>query len=153
MALFLDTFVNRIDRKGRVSVPAPFRAVLEGQKFHGLIALPSFKSPAIECAGIDWMERINANLGQIDLFSDSHDDLTATLFPDAKRIAFDGEGRVVLPEALTRHAQIADVAAFVGRGERFEIWQPAAFETYRAAARQRALQQGRTLPQRPGGER
>ena len=40
MALFIDTFVNRIDKKGRVSVPATFRAALNGQGFHGIVGLP-----------------------------------------------------------------------------------------------------------------
>ena len=45
MALFLDTFVNKIDRKGRVSVPATFRAALDGQAFHGIVALPVVQVP------------------------------------------------------------------------------------------------------------
>jgi MraZ protein len=146
MALFIDTFVNKIDRKGRVSVPAPFRAALSGQAFHGIVALPSFKFKAVQCAGIDWMEGIKARLSSnADLFSDEHDDLTMALFSSAKQLAFDGEGRVQLPEELARNANIGEVAAFVGRGEHFEIWEPAALDRYRAEARQRALEKGRTL--------
>jgi MraZ protein len=150
MALFIDTFVNKIDRKGRVSVPAPYRAALAGQNFQGIVAFPSFKFAAIQCAGMDWMTELTESVGQVDLFSDAHDDLTATLFADAKQLAFDSEGRIMLPEPLARHAGIGDAAAFVGRGKTFEIWQPAALETYKAEARQRALENRRTLP-RPGG--
>jgi len=153
MALFLDTFINRIDRKGRVSVPATFRASLANQSFQGIVAFASFKLPALQCAGLDWMEELNANLGAVDLFSDSHDDMTATIFAGAKQLPFDGEGRIMLPATLAQHAGIADTAAFVGRGRSFEIWQPEAFELYRISARQRALDTRRTLPQRPDGGR
>lgn len=153
MALFIDTFVNKVDRKGRVSVPATFRAALSGQAFHGIVAVPSFKYGAVQCAGIDWMQNLGDRLQKVDLFSDPHDDLTATLFPDTKQLAFDGEGRIVLPNGLAAHAGITTLAAFVGRGSIFEIWEPKAFEAYKAEARRRALEQGRTLPQRNGDER
>jgi MraZ protein len=150
MALFIDTFINRVDRKGRVSVPATYRAALTGQAFHGVVAFPSFKYKAIQCAGMDWMEGLSANVNQVDLFSDEHDDLTATLFADAKQLSFDGEGRIVLPASLAEHAGITDEAAFVGRGPSFEIWQPATLEEYKVEARRRALEKGRTLRVRPG---
>jgi MraZ protein len=152
MALFIDTFVNRIDKKGRISVPASFRAALAGQVFQGIAAFPTFKYPAIQCGGLDWMAGLLASLGNVDMFSDAHDDITAAVFADTKQLAFDGEGRIMLPEALTRHAGIGDVAAFVGRGPTFEIWEPARFETYKAEARKRALEKGRTLRQSPAGE-
>jgi MraZ protein len=148
--LFIDTFVNKIDRKGRISVPASYRAALAGQAFQGIVAFPSFKYPAIQCAGMDWMAELTESVGRVDLFSDQHDDLTATLFADAKQLGFDGEGRIMLPESLTRHAAIAEAAAFVGRGQTFEIWQPEALESYKIEARRRALEKGRTLP-RSGG--
>lgn len=151
MALFMDTFVNKIDRKGRVSVPAPYRAMLAAEGFPGLIALPSFKHPAVHCASFAWMEAQGANMQQEDLFSDAQDDLSATLFADAKQLPFDGEGRVVLPSALAAHAGIGETAAFVGRGRYFEMWEPAALEAYKAAARQRTLENRRTLRQRPEG--
>lgn len=156
MALFIDTFVNRIDKKGRVSVPATFRAALNGQAFHGIVALPHFRYDAVQCAGIDWMQGLVAQMGNVDLFSDIHDDLSATLFSDAKQLAFDGEGRIVLPDALVAHASLTDEVAFVGRGSTFEIWQPASFNAYKAEARRRALEKGMTLragsPKPDGGE-
>jgi MraZ protein len=92
------------------------------------------------------MEEIKTRLSSnADLFSEEHDDLTMALFSSAKQLAFDGEGRVQLPEDLARAADIGDVAAFVGRGEHFEIWEPAALEHYKIEARKRALEKGRTL--------
>jgi MraZ protein len=157
VALFIDTFVNKVDRKGRVSVPATFRAAvagatLNGQAFHGIVAFPSFKHPAVQCAGIDWMAELGGRVSEVDLFSDEHDDLTATLFADAKQLAFDGEGRVMLPQSLAAHAGITESAAFVGRGASFEIWEPDALQRYKAEARRRALAERRTLAQR-GGDR
>ena len=152
MALFLDTFVNKLDRKGRVSVPASYRQQLASQSFQGIVALPSYKHHAIQCGSLDWLIEIGRDLEKVDLFSDEHDDLASTLFSDAKQLAFDGEGRIVLPATLIEYAGIRDLAAFVGRGTAFEIWEPAALDVYKAEARRRALEKGRILPRRPMGE-
>ena len=148
MALFLSTTINKVDRKGRVSVPAAFRAVLSGQAFHGIVAFPSFKHPAVQCGGMDWIEKLGAGVDAFDMFSDEHDTLTAALFANAQQLAFDGEGRVMLPEALVAHANLSEQAAFVGRGPLFEVWNPEAFNAYQADAVRQAAEKGLTL--RPG---
>lgn len=151
MALFLGTTVNKIDRKGRVSVPAAFRDALAGQSFKGIVAFRSLKHPAVQCGGMDWMESISAGVNEFDLFSQEHDDLTAALFADSQPLAFDGDGRIVLPAPLVEHAMLTDHAAFVGRGHQFEIWAPAAFKAYQESARTRISERGLTVRQTTGG--
>ncbi|HCP00931.1 MAG TPA: transcriptional regulator MraZ [Rhodospirillaceae bacterium] len=148
MAMFLSTTTNKVDRKGRVSVPAAFRAVLTGQAFHGIVAFPSFKHPAVQCGGMDWMERLGAGVDTYDMFSDEHDTLTAALFANAQQLAFDGEGRIMLSERLIAHASLSAQVAFVGRGPLFEIWNPDAFADYQSEAVRQASENGLTL--RPG---
>jgi len=145
MPLFLSTYVNKIDRKGRVSVPAPFRAALAGQSFHGIVTFRSHKMDAIEACGIDRMENISASLDDLDLFSDRQDDLAATIFADAQPLAFDGEGRIVLPQELAEHAKLSERAAFIGRGATFQIWEPEAFRRYQQEARERVRREKATL--------
>jgi MraZ protein len=152
MALFLSTTINKVDAKGRVSVPAAFRAALAGQPFHGIAAVPSFKYPAIQCGGMDWMEQLSSGVNAYDFFSDEHDALTAALFSNAQQLTFDGEGRIILPASLVEHANITKTAAFVGRGPLFEIWEPDAFASYQSDATQRAAEQKLTLrPAAPPG--
>lgn len=145
MALFIDTFINKIDSKGRVSVPAPFRAALAGQSFHGIVALPTFKYPALQCGGIDWMARLASGISALAVFSDAHDDAASALFGDTKQLAFDGDGRITLVQPLLQHANLTDTAAFVGCGPIFEIWEPSALEQRKREARQRILEKGLSL--------
>ena len=155
MAVFIGTFENKIDRKGRVSVPAPFRQTLAGQSFQGIVAFRSYRAAAIEACGIDFMERLNDSMTSLDFFSDAQDDLAATIFADSQQLPFDGDGRVILPGQLAEHAGITERAAFVGKGPIFQIWHPAALERYKEEARARAKSQGLTLPLKPidGGGR
>ena len=145
MTLFLSTFVNKLDKKGRVSVPASFRLAISGQAFQGIVAFRSYKLPAIEGMGIDRMQQLSNSMDQLDLFSDAQDDLTATIFADAQMLAFDGDGRVILQQILLEHAKIQDAVAFVGRGATFQVWNPDIFEAHQNEARIRVQKKQATL--------
>lgn len=149
MAVFLGTFENKVDRKGRTSVPAQFRQMLADQSFQGIVAFRSYRVPAIEACGIGFMERLNQSVSSLELFSDAHDDLAATIFADTQQLPFDGDGRIILPAKLAEHAGIGDRAAFVGKGPIFQIWEPGALERHKEEARGRARSQGLTLPLTP----
>ena len=155
MAVFIGTFENKVDKKGRVSVPATFRQALGGQGFQGIVAFPSHRTDALEACGMDFMEEMKSRLGGFDLFSDEQDDLAFSIFSDSHQVPFDGEGRVVLPKELLEFAGITDRAAFVGKGDIFQIWEPDALYQKKRAARERARNQRLTLPgngnQRPRG--
>ena len=152
MALFLSTFVNKVDRKGRVSVPASFRAALAGQSFLGIVAYRSFKLSCVEGSGIDRMQEMSGRVDAMGQFSESYDN-ASVVFSDAQQLPFDGEGRVMLPQGLAEHAGIIEHAAFVGQGPTFQIWEPERFKAHQAELRERAHRQGVTLPPAPGERR
>ncbi|MBL8669363.1 MAG: division/cell wall cluster transcriptional repressor MraZ [Alphaproteobacteria bacterium] len=145
MPLFLSTYINKLDRKGRVSVPAPFRAALAGQPFNGIVAYPSHRLPALEACGIDRMDQLAAALDSTDKFASAHDDVATVVFADARQLPFDSEGRVTLPPDLAAPAGIIEGCAFVGCGKSFQIWEPEAFRSYQEEARNRASRDGFVL--------
>ncbi len=150
MALFLSTFVNKIDKKGRVSVPASFRSALADQTFQGIVAYPSFVLPAIEACGMDRMDALSRGVDRFTPFSDEHDAFANALFGDSNQLPWDGEGRVILPQALREAAGLDGLAAFVGQGATFQIWEPDAAARNREAARQRAHTERAAFSLRPG---
>lgn len=138
MAVFLSTHVNKLDRKGRVSVPAQFRAAVADQPFQGIVLVPSPQHPALDGFAMDEMERLSndLNLG-FDMYSDEQAFLAHTILGGAVQLPFDGEGRIVLPADLAAHAGLTEQAAFIGLGRKFQIWEPAALTAFRdEAARQ-----------------
>jgi MraZ protein len=146
--LFLSTYVNKVDRKGRVSVPATFRSTLSAQRHPNLlIAFPSVRLPALECTGSDRMVEMQERIESLPQFSEEYENLSQ-LFADAHPLTIDGEGRVILPERLKEHAHIASDVAFVGLGAMFQLWDPARYEAHSAVVRDRTRRQGTTLPSR-----
>jgi MraZ protein len=146
VALFLATIVNKVDSKGRVSVPAPFRAALGPEADHGLILFRAHSHECLEGFAYSYMKELSERLDQFDMFSAEQDDLATAVFGDAVQAAIDGDGRIVLPAPLIQHARIDGEAAFVGMGKKFQIWNPATFDKRRNQARERVKSQGLTLP-------
>ena len=141
--LFLSTYQNKIDKKGRVSVPATFRAALakatsRGEEFSGIIAYASFINRCLEACGIDRIRKLSQRIEHLDPFSEERDAFATTILGGSVQLPFDGEGRVMLPEHLIEIAGIDEMAMFVGKGETFEIWEPRAFAGYAARARELA---------------
>ena len=143
MALFTGTFENKIDRKGRVSLPADFRVELPDDDDRVVYVYRSPKWAALEACDKAFMQRLADSLDRLNMFSDEEDDLSAALVADARRITLDGEGRIILPSPFIEFSGLSDRAVFVGRGSRFQIWQPAEFADYSSDARERA--RGRTV--------
>jgi len=138
MDRFVSTFTNRIDAKGRVSIPAPFRAVLERDGYAGgIYCYPSLDAPALDAGGERLAKKIDGLLAGLAEYSDERDELSVALYGDVQVLAIDGDGRVVLPEALRRHAGLQSQVTFVGLGEKFQIWEPERFEERRRRAREK----------------
>jgi MraZ protein len=147
--VFIGRHTNKIDKKGRISVPKPFRDAL-GDASASIFVFPSFKFPALEAAPRGFIEQFVANLNAThDLFSDDQDDLASTVIENTHELACDPEGRVILPKHLMEHAELGDEAVFVGRGTRFLIWSPSLYEPHNQRAVERVRARGATLPMRP----
>ena len=122
--LFMDTIFNKVDAKGRVSLPADYRAIVK-EAASEIVCYRSLTSPCIEGCLEDLLEKLAQDMeNSLDFFSQEQDDLTNLIFGDAKRHPFDSTGRIMLSEKLLKHADITDCAVFVGKGRKFQIWNP-----------------------------
>lgn len=92
------------------------------------------------------MMELAARLDHFDLFSADQDDLATTIFGDSVQCPFDGDGRIILPDPLIKHAGLGDEVAFVGLGRKFQLWSPERLNARRAAAAANIQSKGLTLP-------
>ena len=134
---FLSNAVNRIDSKGRVSVPALFRNVLQRRGLGELYALQAIDMPAIDAGGMDLLERYEARLAQDDPFLRSSDDMSLFCHGDGAFLKPDGEGRIMVTDFIREHTGTTDAVAFVGRGHFFQMWEPERFTAFREEVRAR----------------
>ena len=157
MTLLVGRHVNKIDKKGRISVPKPFRDAFVGEGFSGVYVYPSIRFQAIEACGEAYFRQLTQRVDDsLAMFSPEQDDLLIAILDNAHALPFDPEGRIVLPEELMQRAEINAEARFVGRVHSFQIWQPEIHEVHRHRGLDQARARGVTLPpqgaRKPDGE-
>lgn len=135
---FRGTVTNKVDAKGRVSVPAKFRALLEAEELTTIVCYPALRGGVLEAGGRRLLEEIESMLARLEPFSEQWEFLSHALVGASEELALDSEGRIILPESLRAVAGIKDKVSFVGLGSRFQLWEPRAWEHEYLQAKDRA---------------
>ena len=138
--MFLSSYENKIDKKGRVSVPANFRSFLNSQGYNGFVSYPSFNHTALEACTQYRIEKLTNTIESLNPFEEKRDYFATSVLSESENLQFDTEGRVSFPKRLLNHAKIKNNVLFVGLGKTFQIWDPKNFEKFKAFAKKKAFQ-------------
>ena len=137
--MFLSNYENKIDKKGRVSVPATFRSYLNSMGYNGFISYPSFNHSALEASSQDRIEKLSSTIDTLNPFEEKRDYFATSILSESENLQFDTEGRVSFSNKLLNHAKIKNDILFVGLGKTFQIWEPKNFEKFKILARKKAF--------------
>ena len=138
--MFLSSFENRLDKKGRVSVPATFRSHLASMGYSGFVSYPSFNHSALEGCSQDRIEKLSNTIDSLNPFEEKRDFFATSILSESVVLQFDTEGRISLTEKLINHAKIKNDILFIGLGQTFQIWEPKNFEKFKSLAKKKAYQ-------------
>ena len=138
--MFLSSFENKLDKKGRVSVPSTFRSHLNSMGYSGFISYPSFNHTALEACSQDRIEKLSKTIDSLNPFEEKRDYFATSILSESVNLQFDTEGRVSFTKKLLDHAKIKNNILFVGLGKTFQIWEPKIFEKFKIVARKKAYQ-------------
>jgi MraZ protein len=133
--LFQGSALNAVDAKGRVSVPAFLRSVIERRGDARTITLAKHESfpalsayePAYAALKHNKLERL---LEKEETNPDAqldYEQRNLMAFAATEEVPYDSSGRIVLPPMMRRKGGIDDLALFLGTGETFQIWNPKLF--------------------------
>lgn len=139
MDRFLSSAVNKVDAKGRVSVPAHFRAVVQKRGYAELYALRALDVPAMDVGGLDLLDRYEERIANEDPFLQTADDMSFFIHGDGAFLKLDQDGRITMTDFVREHTGIGNEVAFVGRGQFFQMWEPERLRAYGAEVRTRLL--------------
>ncbi len=120
--MFLSSYENKLDKKGRVSVPATFRSHLNSMGYNGFISYPSFNHSALEACSQDRIEKLSNTIDSLNPFEEKRDYFATSILSESVNLQFDTEGRVSITDKLLKHANIKSNILFVGLGKTFQIW-------------------------------
>ena len=124
MELFVSTFINKIDKKGRVSLPSMFRSALPKDHKNEIILSKSLRNKTIDGLSVLRVKEIASRINNLDFFSEEHEDFTTSIFSEMLLTNLDKEGRFLLPEKLKDYANIKEEVTFIGQGYYFQIVNP-----------------------------
>ena len=136
--MFLSTYENNIDKKGRVSVPAQFRSHLSSLGFNSIICFPSFNQQCLEAWPQDRIEKISDAIDNLNPFEEKKDYFATSILSESTNLQFDSEGRILITSKLLKHSKIRNRVLFVGQGKTFQIWEPANYEKFKVTAKRKS---------------
>ena len=145
MDLFFSQFLNKIDKKGRISLPSLFRNALPNNNKNEIILYKSLKYNSIEGCNKNRIIEITKRIDKLDFFSEDEEDFSLSIFSEIVPTNIDKEGRFLIPEHLKKHANLSNEAIFVGQGHYFQIWEPKAAITRQQKSRKRLINEKKTL--------
>ena len=129
---FQGSALNAVDAKGRLSVPAFVRSVIERRSDSRAIVVGAHEiAPCLTAYGRNYAKTLWADLERRRLAEedrggtlDDHYARARRMFGMTEDVPYDTSGRIVLPPMMRRKGRIEDLALFVGVGGTVEIWNP-----------------------------
>ena len=128
---------NKVDSKGRVSIPASFRRVLEasdpnwseGAAPELVIVYGDHRRNFLECYTIEAIEEVDAQIGDLPRGSTERKILERLFHGQSFPTTVDETGRLVLPMKLREKIKLEKEAFFIAAGDTFQIWKPETYES------------------------
>ena len=137
--LFLSTYNNKIDAKGRVSMPASFRDIITKENDTSIVIYKSLAKNCLEGCTNSHIEKLQEAIDKFDQFSTEKDAFETAIFAESVSLDIDKDGRINIPKQYSQFANIEGSALFVGKGRTFEIWKPEDYEEYSKKCRDFAV--------------
>ncbi|MCV2881318.1 division/cell wall cluster transcriptional repressor MraZ [Actibacterium sp. XHP0104] len=128
---------HKVDAKGRVSIPALFRRVLEagdpdwtdGLRPQLVIVYGDHRRKFLECYTIEAIDEVDGKIADLPRGSMQRRMLERLFHGQSYPTEVDGDGRLVLPQKLRDKIGLDKEAFFIASGDTFQIWNPETYET------------------------
>ena len=136
MTVFLSSYLNGVDKKGRVSVPAPFRNEMANHPRQMVVVYTAPEGGYLYGWAYEDFVKLAEHIQRMPPLSPVRQRLARAILAAARPLSFDAEGRVSLPEDLMARVGIAEQVRFAGQGEYFTLWNPAKYDGQMVADQQ-----------------
>lgn len=125
--MFLGQYEHSIDQKGRITIPSPYRELLDGSAFvtrgfdQNLLVLPP-----------DKFHQLAESISDSSMTGSDGRDFRRWIFSSAGQVEVDRAGRILIPQFLRTYAGLESDAIVVGNGTYFEIWSSEVWRQHEA---------------------
>ncbi|HNW55809.1 MAG TPA: division/cell wall cluster transcriptional repressor MraZ [bacterium] len=126
--MFIGEFQHNLDEKGRLAIPAKFRAELK----KGAVVTKGLDNCLFLYSKKAWEELVSSKLSQLSFNKANQRAFARFMLSGASEVECDAQGRVVLPDYLRQFADLRKQTVIAGLYDRLEIWDKSRWEAYRA---------------------
>jgi MraZ protein len=134
--MFIGEYQYKVDEKGRVPLPPRFRRELK----EGMVLSKGMGEKCIAVYPTREWKKLADKLAEKTVIPANLRKLNRALFGSAFGAAFDGQGRIKLPDTLRAYAEIGDTAIVVGANARVELWSEEGWKAEQTVAEEQASQ-------------
>jgi MraZ protein len=124
--MFLGEYLHTVDGKGRIAIPARFRAKIEG----GAVLTRGIE----QCLYVYTLETLERKAAAVEaaaeLTPEQRRRVGHKMYSQAHEVELDAQGRILIPLKLRKYAEIGIEAAIVGARDHFEIWDAERWQAY-----------------------
>lgn len=132
---------HKVDSKGRVSIPASFRRVLErgdpnwqsGSNPELVIVYGDHRRQYLECYTMNAIDDVDDRIDALPRGSMERKMLQRLYHGQSIVTSVDETGRLVLPQKLRHKIELSGEAFFIAAGDTFQIWKPETYDTVETA--------------------
>jgi MraZ protein len=135
--VFLSTFEKQLDGKRRLLIPQEFRTADNGAE-HGVFCFLSITADCLEAGGDRLMAEYVTRIEALPFGGEERTALEESFYAGQRPLAYDGGGRITLPEGLCQEAGLSDEVVIAGLGPRFQIWDRAKWQARKPQSRETA---------------
>lgn len=148
MVRFLGSAEGKLDRKGRITVPAIYRRELQKIDDKELVLLLSTNRDCIEARSRAAFDAMSDSILSLPYFSQTRIDFEG-MAAEVEVVRFDDEGRFTLPQRMIDAVGLGEQIRCLGKIERFEIWNGEAADAHLAESLRRRRDEKLTLAASP----
>jgi MraZ protein len=124
--MFIGEYHHSVDEKGRMAVPAKFRAKLK----NGAVVTKGLDNCLVIYPRSEW-ETLAEKLSSLPISQANTRAFSRLMLAGAMDIELDKQGRVIVPEYLRKYAHVKKKVVVAGLYNRLEVWNEDKWEEYR----------------------
>lgn len=126
--MFIGEYTHNLDQKGRLSIPAKFRPLLQG----GVVVTRGLDHCLFLYTKDEWVS-LATKVAALPLSSSKSRSFARLVLAGATSDELDGQGRIIIPEYLRHYAGLKKQSVIIGLYNRAEIWDADTWQQYKRA--------------------
>ena len=130
MAAFIGDFTCKLDAKGRIVLPAPFKKIMVANGSDRFVVRKDlFENCLVLTPFNQWESELEKIRARLNAYKRDHNKFIRAFFRGLAEVSFDSNGRILIPKKLKETIGADSEVILVGVDSHIEIWSDKEYDT------------------------